>query len=121
VGNYTGNMLIESSLEYRMPIGRFPELAVFVDAGNIWLTSGPGTTAATHFRVSRFYRELAVGAGAGLRINLGFFVLRLDLAFPLAKPYLPAGQRWVAGDLHFGNRTWRRENLNWNFSFGYPF
>ena len=121
VGQYTGNMLIESSVEYRMPIGRFPELAFFVDAGNIWLNSGPDASEETRFRLKRFYRELAVGAGAGLRINLGFFVLRLDLAFPLTKPYLPAGQRWVGDNLQFGNRDWRRENLNWNFSFGYPF
>ncbi len=121
VGNYTGNLLMESSLEYRMPLGRYPELAVFLDAGNIWLTSGPDATDASQFRVNRFYKELAVGTGAGLRVNLGFFVLRLDLAFPLTKPYLPDGQRWVADTLHFGKRSWRRENLNWNFSFGYPF
>jgi len=121
VGKYTGNLLIESSLEYRMPIGRFPELAFFVDAGNIWLTSGADATDASQFRLGRFYREIAVGTGMGLRVNLGFFVLRLDLAFPLAKPYLPMGERWVGGDLRFGNRNWRRENLNWNFAFGYPF
>ncbi|MCC6281880.1 MAG: BamA/TamA family outer membrane protein [Saprospiraceae bacterium] len=121
VGNYTGNLLIESSLEYRVPIGRFPELAFFMDAGNVWLTSGPDATDASRFRVRSFYRELAVGIGTGLRVNLGFFVLRLDLAFPVSKPYLPAGQRWVAGDLHFGSGAWRKENLNWNFSFGYPF
>ena len=121
VGNYTGNLLIESSLEYRVPIGRYPELAFFTDAGNIWLTSGPDATEASKFRLKQFYKELALGAGLGLRINLGFFVLRLDMAFPLTKPYLPAGQRWVAHDLHFGQRTWRKENLNWNFSFGYPF
>ncbi|MBK8424666.1 MAG: BamA/TamA family outer membrane protein [Lewinellaceae bacterium] len=121
VGNYTGNMLIESSLEYRMPIGRFPELAFFIDAGNIWLTSGPDASEATYFRINRFYRELAVGTGAGLRVNLGFFVMRLDVAFPLSKPYLPTGERWVANNVRFGSSTWRRDNLNWNFSFGYPF
>jgi len=121
VGNFTGNLLIESSLEYRMPLGRYPELAVFMDAGNIWLTSGPGATEASQFRLNRFYKELAVGTGVGLRVNLGFFVLRLDLAVPLSKPFLPDGQRWVADDLHFGQRTWRKDNLNWNFSFGYPF
>ncbi len=121
VGRYTGNVLMESSLEYRMPIGRFPELAFFVDAGNIWLTSGPDATEASQFRLNRFYREIAAGTGVGLRVNLGFFVLRLDLAFPLSKPYLPAGERWVADDLRFGSYTWRRNNLNWNFSFGYPF
>lgn len=121
VGNHTGNLLIESSLEYRMPLGRFPELAFFVDAGNVWLTAGPEATEVTQFRLNRFYRELAVGTGLGLRVNLGFFVLRLDVAVPLAKPYLPAGQRWTAGDLRLGQRKWRQENLNWNFSFGYPF
>ncbi|MBK6994508.1 MAG: BamA/TamA family outer membrane protein [Lewinellaceae bacterium] len=121
VGNYTGNLLIESSLEYRMPLGRYPELAFFIDAGNIWLTSGPGATEESQFRLNRFYKELAVGTGVGLRVNLGFFVLRLDLAIPLSKPYLPEGQRWVKNDLNFGKRSWRKDNLNWNFSFGYPF
>ena len=121
VGNYTGNLLIESSLEYRVPIGRYPELAFFVDAGNIWLTSGPDATEASQFRFDCFYKELALGTGVGLRINLGFFVLRLDVAVPLTKPYLPEGQRWVADNMRFGYRGWRRENLNWNFSFGYPF
>ena len=121
VGQYTGNMLIESSIEYRMPIGRYPELAFFVDAGNVWLSSGPEASDTTRFKLNRFYKELAVGAGVGLRINLGFFVLRLDLAFPLSIPYLPAGQRWVGDKLRFGSRSWRADNLNWNFSFGYPF
>ena len=121
VGNYTGNMLIESSVEYRMPIGRYPELAFFVDAGNIWLSSGPDASPETRFQLSSFYKQLALGAGVGLRVNLGFFVLRLDMAVPLAKPYLPAGQRWVGDDLNFGSRDWRQKNMNWNFSFGYPF
>jgi outer membrane protein assembly factor BamA len=121
VSSYTGNLLIESSLEYRLSLGRYPELAVFLDAGNIWLTSGPDATEASQFRLNRFYRELALGTGMGLRVNLGFFVLRLDVAFPLSKPYLPAGERWVGNQLHFGRRQWWKENLNWNFSFGYPF
>jgi len=121
VGRYTGNMLIESSLEYRVPIGRYPELAFFVDAGNIWLSSVQDATDVTSFKLQRFYRELATGAGVGLRVNLGFFVLRLDLAFPLSNPSLPVGERWLGGDLRFGQRSWRRDNLNWNFSFGYPF
>lgn len=114
VGKYTGNLLIESSIEYRIPIGRYPELAFFADAGNIWLTSGPDATEAAQFKINRFYRELGIGAGVGLRVNLGFFVLRLDVAAPLNRPNLPVGQRWVANDLKWSD-------LNWNFSFGYPF
>ncbi len=121
VGKHTGNVLIETSVEYRMPLGRYPELAFFVDGGNVWLTSGAEATEASKFRVKRFYKELAWGTGVGLRVNLGFFIMRLDVAFPLTKPYLPDGERFVGDDLHFGNRAWRKENLNWNFSFGYPF
>jgi len=121
VGNFTGNILVESSIEYRMPLGRYPELAIFMDAGNIWLSSGDDATAASQFRVRSFYRELALGTGLGLRVNLGFFIVRLDVAFPLSKPFLPVGERWVGNDLHFGKGSWRKENLNWNFSFGYPF
>jgi outer membrane protein assembly factor BamA len=92
-----------------------------MDAGNIWLTSGPDATEASQFRLNRFYKELAVGTGVGLRINLDYFVLRLDVAFPLSKPYLPSGERWVGNQLQIGSGAWRKENLNWNFSFGYPF
>ena len=121
VSNYTGNLLIESSIEYRIALGRYPELAFFLDAGNIWLTAGPDATEASKFHVNSFYRALALGSGMGLRINLGFFVLRLDVAFPLSKPYLPVGERWVGDQLRFGSGLWRKENLNWNFSFGLPF
>jgi outer membrane protein insertion porin family len=121
VGQYTGNVLIEGSVEYRLPLGKIPELGFFVDAGNVWLTSGDDATEASKFRFNRFYKELALGAGAGFRLNLGFFLLRLDLAIPLIKPYLPEGQRWVGDDLDFGNKEWRKENMVWNFAFGYPF
>ena len=121
VGRHTGNVLLEGSVEYRMPIGKYPELAFFFDAGNVWLTSGPDAQEGSRFRLSQFYRELAAGAGIGLRVNFGFFIVRLDVAVPLSKPYLPVGERWVGDNLEFGSRNWRRENLNWNFSFGYPF
>jgi outer membrane protein insertion porin family len=118
---HTGNILLEGSVEYRMPLGRYPELAFFVDAGNVWALAGQGIPEESRFRFSRFYKELAVGAGVGFRLNLGFFVLRLDLATPLTKPYLPEGERFVLDDFDLGSKDWRRENLLWNFAFGYPF
>ena len=64
--------------------------------------------------------ELAVGAGAGLRVDVSFFVLRFDLAIPLRKPW-PTNQRWVTSDIDFTDATWRRENLMLNIAIGYPF
>jgi outer membrane protein insertion porin family len=68
-----------------------------------------------------FLSELAVGTGVGLRFDFNFFVLRLDLAFPLRKPWLPKGDRWVWDEINIGDKTWRKENLVLNLGIGYPF
>ena len=69
----------------------------------------------------KFLTELAVGAGAGLRFDFSFLILRTDLAFPIRKPYLPERQRLVLNQINFGNSSWRKENLVLNLAIGYPF
>ena len=66
-------------------------------------------------------KELAVGAGVGLRIDLTILLLRLDLATPIRKPWLPEGQRLVINQINFSNRDYRRENLVLNLAIGLPF
>jgi hypothetical protein len=68
-----------------------------------------------------FLSELAVGTGFGARFDFNFFVLRLDLAFPLRKPWETAGDRWVLDKLDLGSSDWRKENLILNIAIGYPF
>jgi hypothetical protein len=65
--------------------------------------------------------EIAVGTGVGLRFDFSFLVLRTDLAFPLRKPYLPDGDRWVMDKISLGSSAWRNENLIFNLAIGYPF
>ncbi len=65
--------------------------------------------------------ELAVGVGAGLRFDLSVLIFRTDLAFPIRKPYLPDGNRWVIDAIDFGSGSWRNENLIFNLAIGYPF
>lgn len=103
--------------------------ALFVDAGNIWLRKEdvgvPGTAdtgrPGSEFKLKNALNELAVGTGAGLRVDATIFVVRLDVAFPVRKPYLAEGQRWVFDNIAFGNKDWRRENLIFNIGIGYPF
>ncbi len=103
--------------------------AIFADAGNIWLREedlGDGTTQnpgrpGSGFSFKNALNELAVGTGAGLRVDATIFVIRLDVAFPIRKPYLPEGQRWVTDQVDFGDKTWRRDNLIYNIGIGYPF
>lgn len=47
------------------------------------------------FQFNRFYKELACAAGAGLRLDFNFFIIRLDIAFPIHDPNDPEGERWV--------------------------
>jgi outer membrane protein assembly factor BamA len=66
-------------------------------------------------------KELGVGTGAGLRFDVSFLVLRIDVAFPLRKPWLPESDRWVIDQINFGSSAWRKDNLVFNLGIGYPF
>jgi translocation and assembly module TamA len=68
-----GDSLFESSFELRQHVAGPWGVAAFVDAGSL------GPTAAPDFR------QVDVGAGLGVRYNLGFGPLRLDLATPLTR------------------------------------
>jgi outer membrane protein assembly factor BamA len=94
--------------------------ALFLDAGNIWLLNENPDKPGAKFS-KKFLNEIAVGAGAGLRFDFSFLILRTDLAFPIRKPYLPDGDRWVLDQINFGSGAWRKENLIFNLAIGYPF
>ena len=93
-----GDIRLEGNLEYRQDLVPYVKGALFVDAGNIWLMNqdpGRPTLGADgqpdgkngQFKASTFLKELAIGAGAGIRIDVQFFVIRFDYAFPLRAPY----------------------------------
>jgi outer membrane protein insertion porin family len=116
----SGDLKLELNTEYRGKIYSLVKGAVFADAGNIWLMNSNPDKPGAEFS-KKFLNELAVGVGAGLRFDFSFLVLRTDLAFPIRKPYLPEGRRWVLDQINFGNSTWRKENLVFNLAIGYPF
>jgi outer membrane protein assembly factor BamA len=116
----SGDMKLEFNTEYRAKIYGLVKGALFLDAGNIWLLKEDLDKPGAKFSKD-FLKELAVGVGAGLRFDFSFLVLRTDLAFPIRKPYLPDGNRWVLDKVSFGDRSWRKENLVFNLAIGYPF
>ena len=116
----SGDLKLEFSTEYRANIYKFINAAFFIDAGNIWLLNDNVNKPNSKFSKD-FLNEIAVGTGIGLRFDFSFLVLRTDLAFPLRKPYLPDGNRWVMDKISFGNSSWRNENLVFNLAIGYPF
>lgn len=123
-----GDVKIEGNAELRYDITKMFKTAAFIDAGNIWLlreetdsTDGKFLRTGGKFEKDKFLKQLAVGTGLGVRLDFNFFLLRFDLAFPLRKPWLPDGERWVFNKIDFGSSNWRKENLILNIAIGYPF
>ncbi|HSC39008.1 MAG TPA: BamA/TamA family outer membrane protein, partial [Chitinophagaceae bacterium] len=120
IPNQTGDIKLEGNTEIRTKLFSIVNGALFIDAGNIWLKNQDTSRPGAEF-TNKFLKQLAVGAGAGLRFDISFLVLRLDLAFPLRVPYLPEGERWVINKIAFGDPHWRSNNLVLNLAIGYPF
>jgi outer membrane protein assembly factor BamA len=116
-----GDMKLEANFEYRFTIISVLKGALFLDAGNVWLIRKSAELPGGEFKPRESRKEIAIGTGFGLRVDVSFFVLRLDLGIPLRKPYLPETERWVGDDIQFGSPTWRKNNLVLNIAIGYPF
>jgi outer membrane protein insertion porin family len=116
----SGDAKLELNTEFRGKIYSIVKGALFVDAGNIWLLNEDPNKPGAKLS-SKFLNELAVGVGAGLRFDFDFLVLRTDFAFPIRKPNLAEGNRWVINQIDFGSGPWRSENLIFNLAIGYPF
>lgn len=120
IPDQTGDIRLEMNTELRPHISGPIYGAVFIDAGNIWLKNADTSKPGAEF-TGKFLSQLAMGAGVGLRVDIQLFVLRLDLAFPIRKPWLAEGQRFVLNQFNLGDKAWRRDNLILNLAIGYPF
>ena len=109
-----GDILLEGNFEYRFHILKSFNGAFFVDAGNIWRLKKDETKPNGEFILSKFADQIAIGSGLGVRWDLNFFVLRLDLAAPIKDPKYAIGDRWT-----FDKKPWNQ--LVANFGIGYPF
>ena len=116
-----GDIKLEANAEYRCNLISILKGAVFMDAGNNWLIKSNPSITSQPFAFSRFYKEIAIGTGIGLRADASFFILRFDLATPLRKPWLEENNRWVINKINFGDGNWRSDNLILNIAIGYPF
>ena len=114
--NQTGDVKLEANMEYRFPLFWKLEAAVFLDVGNIWSLSPEDDRQGAGFSFNRFYKELAVGTGAGTRLVFNFFILRFDLGIPLRSPFALEGSNWLPGNAGITGR-----DLTFNIAIGYPF
>lgn len=116
-----GEILLEANIEYRSKLIGFIDWAFFVDVGNVWKFYENPEFPGAEFKINRFYKEIAVDMGLGLRLNFSFLVIRFDYGIKMYDPARDEGERWIGDNLSLTN--WRGEpgQALWNIAIGYPF
>lgn len=115
----TGDIKLEANMEYRFRIlskfaGGNLNGAVFLDAGNVWLLREDPARPDAQFTFNHFFDSIALGTGAGIRYDLDFLVLRLDLGIALHVPY-------DTGKKGYYNIPRFKDGMGLHFAIGYPF
>ena len=114
--NHSGDIKLELSLEYRMHLFWKFYGAFFVDAGNIWTIYDYDDQPGGVFLWDKFYKQIAVAYGTGLRLNLNVVVLRADVAMKAINPaYLDGPLRYPVIHPKLGR------DFAWHIAVGYPF
>lgn len=105
--NHSGEIMLLGNIENRYRFAKSFEWALFLDAGNIWLVKDDPLRTGAKFNSETFLKQIAIGWGTGLRYINQYFIIRIDVGFPLRSPNLVK----KASDM----------DTVWNFAIGYPF
>lgn len=115
--NQTADIKIELNVEYRFKLFWILEGAVFVDAGNIWTIKEDPDRPGAVFKFDKFYDDMAIGTGLGMRFDLNFVLLRADLGIKVRDPALQIDPKWI----RLGRPYDIREDFTFMVGIGYPF
>jgi outer membrane protein assembly factor BamA len=107
------NMKIAMSIEYRFNLIGKLDGALFTDLGNIWNVFDSTNDPKRTFEGLRDLNELAIGSGFGMRYNLGYFVIRLDMGLKTYNPVLETKDRWLT--------DFNLKKAVFNIGLNYPF
>ena len=118
IANQTGDMKLEANIEYRFGMFWKLEGALFVDAGNVWTLRDSGTESSfeSKLMMRTFAQSIAANWGVGLRLDLNFLLLRVDMGMRLHDPARAAGSRWL-----LPGQWLKRDGFAVHFGVGYPF
>lgn len=113
--NHSGDIKLDVNLEYRTHLFWKFKGAAFVDAGNIWnIRDYEGQEEGT-FRFNRFYKQLAVAYGLGLRFDLDYLIIRFDGGMKAINPMRTGKNKYPLLHPNFSR------DFAFHFAVGYPF
>lgn len=109
-----GDIRFDANIEYRAKLFWVIEMGLFIDAGNIWTIRDYEDQPGGVFKFDKFYEQIAVAYGLGLRMDFKYFLVRLDMGM---KAHNPASQQehWPLFSPKF------KRDAEFHFSVGYPF
>jgi outer membrane protein assembly factor BamA len=85
-----GDVQLEANAEYRFRLFSFAGIpvngALFTDIGNVWLLKKNAGLPEEVFSLGRLGKDIAIGSGVGVRVDLSLFVIRLDVAYKVKDP-----------------------------------
>lgn len=131
-----GEIKLEGNLEFRFKIAENflnakVKGATFADFGNVWRINPTVENPGGEFKFNKFLGQLAVGAGAGLRLDLNYFVFRLDAGIKVKDPQFSGSDQYVIKYLfnkkefkqqyRITNRPDKYRFVQYNFGIGMPF
>ncbi len=114
--NQAGDIKLDASVEYRTRLFWKFRGAAFVDAGNIWTIRNYKDQPGGKFDIGKFYKQIAVAYGLGIRLDLDFFILRFDGGMKAINPAYKSRREHYA----FLNPNFKRD-FAFHFAVGYPF
>lgn len=114
--NQSGDLKLDASIEYRTRLFWKLRGAAFIDAGNIWTLREYDEQPGGKFEWNKFYKQIAVAYGLGIRLDLDFFVLRFDGGMKAINPVYESGKlRYPIIHPNF------KRDFAFHFAVGYPF
>ena len=113
--NHTGDIKLDLNLEYRTFLFWKLNGAAFIDAGNVWNIRNQGIQSEGVFKFNRFYKQLAVSYGLGIRFDLDFLILRFDGGMKAVNPMYTGRDRYPIISPDF------KRDFAFHFAVGYPF
>ncbi len=116
-----GEIIIETNIEYRRKLYSFINFAAFIDASNVWLFRQDASRPNANFQIDRFYKEMAVGTGLGIRLDFSFLLVRFDLGIKTYDPARPQANRFILHKIVSSPPFGERGQAVFNMGIGYPF
>lgn len=110
----TDNLKLTTNIEYRIPFNKTYEGALFTDIGNTWSLRNYNDGYGDEFKFNKFLKQVGIGSGFGLRLNIAYVTARIDLAYKIYDPNKPEGDRWRF-------KYFQPFKPTVNIAFGYPF